>query len=202
MRKIFSIFSLLWAVQLIGQQPRDFVRLADLDSTFAFDMKYATTDNFLHTRAYECAECMVRYEVAQALVRANAYFKEKGYRIQFYDCYRPLDVQKAMWEIMPDARYVADPAKGSIHNRGGAVDITLVDEAGKALDMGTAFDYFGEAAHHAYQNLSAEVLANRRLLKTGMERFGFNAITTEWWHYNYSGAYQYEVSNFKVSCKH
>ena len=178
----------------------EFVRLQDLDTTFRYDMRYATANNFLKEKVYDCADCVIRREVAEALIKANEYFKSKGYCIVLYDCYRPLDVQKKMWKVLPDSRYVADPARGSIHNRGGAVDLTLADADGVALDMGTDFDHFGEEAHQDYTKLPAQVLNNRQLLKEGMMKNGFSPIDTEWWHYNFVTTKRYEVSNFKTSC--
>ncbi|MDG3583482.1 M15 family metallopeptidase [Galbibacter pacificus] len=178
-----------------------FVRLADYSDDFVYEMKYATTDNFLKAQVYDCGECYVRAITARALLKANKAFMEKGYRIKFFDCYRPHDVQKKMWKIVPNATYVADPAKGSIHNKGGAVDITLTDLEGKELDMGTPFDFFGRKARHAYQNLPEEVLDNRKLLKSTMESFGFGAITSEWWHYNYKPTLNYKIANFTWDCK-
>ncbi|WP_109832685.1 M15 family metallopeptidase [Reichenbachiella versicolor] len=182
-------------------QEGSFVKLEALDTTFRYDMRYATANNFLKEKVYKCADCIIREEVARSLIQANNYFKTKGLRIKFYDCYRPLDVQKKMWEVMPNSSYVANPKYGSIHNRGGAVDITLVDQAGKELDMGTDFDYFGEKAHHAYSDLPAQVIENRKLLKVGMMKFGFTPIRSEWWHYNFGTAKKYAVSNFQVECQ-
>ena len=106
-----------------------------------------------------------------------------------------------MWKIYPNAKYVANPYKnGSSHNRGGAVDITLCKINGDEVDMGTDFDHFGEEAHHAYTALSDEILNNRKLLKVTMQKFGFNPIRTEWWHYNYKNASSYKISNFKTEC--
>ena len=168
---------------------------------FAFDMRYATSNNFLKGKVYPCDNCLVRGDVAKALIKASDLLKVKGYQIKFYDCFRPVDVQHKMWAIMPDSRYVANPNKsGSIHNRGAAVDITLVDTNGKELDMGTAFDHFGEEAHHAYTNLSAQVLENRKLLKSIMEQCGFVAQSTEWWHYNFGARSRYKISNEQL-CK-
>lgn len=178
----------------------EFVKLAALDSTFQYDMRYATSNNFLKEKVYECDDCLIRKEVALSLINANNYFKSIGYQIKFFDCYRPLDVQKKMWEVLPNPTYVANPAYGSIHNRGGAVDITLVKLTGEELDMGTGFDHFGKEAHHAYEDLSAEVLANRKLLKDGMSKSGFTPIRSEWWHYNFGTAKKYDVSNFQVEC--
>lgn len=178
-----------------------FVRLADYSDAFAFDMRYATDNNFLKTQVYDCAECYVRAKTAEALLEANNKFLAKGYRIKFYDCYRPLDVQKKMWKIVPNAMYVANPAKGSIHNKGGAVDITLVaKDTGEELAMGTGFDFFGQKAHHSFTNLPQEILTNRQLLKNIMEDSGFWSIESEWWHYNLSAMSNAKVANFVWNC--
>ena len=105
-----------------------------------------------------------------------------------------------MWKIVPNPKYVANPAKGSIHNRGGAVDITLVDATGKELDMGTTFDFFGIEASHNYPNLSEEIKKNRKLLKRIMGKKGFNSFDSEWWHYNLKSALKDKVSNAKWDC--
>lgn len=195
---VIFFFTILFSS--LSQGTSEFVRLEDVDDSFVYDMRYATANNFLKEKVYECDKCIIRKEVAQSLVKANEYFKKQGYKIKFFDCYRPLDIQKKMWEVFPNPKYVANPQRGSIHNRGGAVDITLVDINGNELDMGTEFDHFGEEAHHAYQNLSSQVLSNRKLLKEGMEKSGFGAIRTEWWHYYFRTNKIYEVSNFKVAC--
>jgi D-alanyl-D-alanine dipeptidase len=186
--------------QLINMPDSTFVELLRVDTSFVLDMKYATEDNFLKSKVYDCDQCLLRVTVAKALAKAQQILKEKGYRIKLYDCYRPLDVQKRMWKIMPDDRYVGNPhGNGSVHNKGAAVDLTLVDSQGKELDMGTAFDHFGREAHHAYQNLPEEVLENRKLLKQTMEESGFKPITSEWWHYSYRNK-NYPIANFKPSC--
>ncbi len=177
-----------------------FVNLKDYSQDFVYDMKYATSDNFLKAKVYDCAECFLRLKTIKALISANADFIKMGYKIKIFDCYRPLDIQKRMWKIVPNPSYVADPSKGSIHNRGGAVDITLVDANGKALDMGTSFDFFGIEASHNYQNLSQEIKNNRELLKTTMIQNGFNPLDSEWWHYNLKTASNDKVSNAKWKC--
>lgn len=171
------------------------VVLQEYSDLFAFDMKYATANNFLKEKVYECDNCLLRFKVVKALIPAAKKFALRGMKIKFFDCTRPVEVQKKMWQIMPDGRYVANPYKsGSIHNRGAAVDITLIDSLGNELDMGTEFDHFGEEAHHAYSNLSDTVIANRTYLKETMQFAGFNPIRTEWWHYNYGGE-KYKISS-------
>ncbi|KAF2508829.1 M15 family metallopeptidase [Flavobacterium foetidum] len=178
-----------------------FVNLRDYSTDFIYDMKYATEDNFLKAKVYDCAECMLRLKTVKALIAANKEFLKKGYRIKLYDCYRPLDIQKKMWEIVSNPNYVADPKKGSIHNRGGAVDISLVDASGKEVDMGTSFDFFGIEAGHNFKKFSKEILSNRAYLKTIMIKNGFNSFDSEWWHYNLKAGLKDKVSNEKWTCQ-
>ena len=184
----------------VNIQDSTFVNLKEYSADFVYDMKYATDDNFLKTQVYECAECYLRLKTVQALVKANKKFIKKGYRIIIFDCYRPLDIQKEMWKIVSNPIYVADPKKGSIHNRGGAVDISLVDLEGKELDMGTTFDHFGIEASHNYENLSDEIKQNRKLLKKVMTNSGFLVFESEWWHYNLASAMSDKVANAKWKC--
>lgn len=177
-----------------------FVNLKEYSDEFVFDMKYATADNFLKTKVYDCAECFLRLKTVKALVQASESFKKLGYTIKIFDCYRPLSVQKKMFTIFPNPTYVADPAKGSIHNRGGAVDIALVYLDGTKIDFGTGFDFFGKESAHSYKKLSKEVLKNRKVLRTIMEENGFKALDSEWWHYNFTGALTDSVSNFNWVC--
>ena len=178
----------------------DFVSIKELSGDIVLDIKYATPDNFLKQSVYECGECFLRKETAQALAKVNAELMQKGYRIKVFDCYRPLSVQRKMWKIMPNTPYVANPAKGSKHNRGAAVDLTLVTLDGKELDMGTPFDFFGQKAHHGYKNLPKNVLANRTLLKSSMEKHNFSSISSEWWHYDYKPLQNAKVENFTWDC--
>jgi D-alanyl-D-alanine dipeptidase len=186
---------------LEGIADTTFVRLADYSHDFAYDLRYATTNNFLKEKVYECAECYTRAKTARALVAANADFIKAGVKIKFFDCYRPNSVQYKMWKIVPNPQYVANPVKGSIHNKGGAVDITLVDLDGKELNMGTDFDFFGKRAYHDNLDLPQEILDNRKLLKETMEAHGFWSIRTEWWHYNLSAGSNDKVANFKWACE-
>lgn len=177
-----------------------FIRLADYSDGFAYDMRYATENNFLKEKVYDCAECYTRVKTAKALLAANADFKKSGVRIKFFDCYRPNSVQYKMWKIVPNPQYVANPKKGSIHNKGGAVDITLESLDGVELDMGTDFDYFGKRAYHDMTDLPQQILDNRKLLKETMESHGFWSIRTEWWHYNLSSASNDPIADFKWDC--
>ena len=199
MKLIITFLSALLSFVVWGQQS-DFVRLKDLSADFVYELKYATPDNFLKQAVYDCGECYLRKSTAEALVKANEAFKQLGYRIKLFDCYRPLSVQKKMWKILPGTHYVANPAKGSKHNRGAAVDLTLVDAQGKELNMGTPFDFFGKEAHHTYTQHSKEVLENRKLLKETLDKYNFKSIYSEWWHYEYRPEIQSKVENFEWQC--
>ncbi len=199
MKLIITFLSALLSFVVWGQQS-DFVRLKDLSSDFVYELKYATPNNFLKQAVYDCGECYLRKSTAEALVKANEAFKQLGYRIKLFDCYRPLSVQKKMWKILPGTHYVANPAKGSKHNRGAAVDLTLVDAQGKELNMGTPFDFFGKEAHHTYTEHTKEVLENRKLLKETLNKYNFKSIYSEWWHYEYRPEMQSKVENFEWQC--
>lgn len=179
----------------------DFVNLKDLSDDFVYDIKYATADNFLKQAVYDCPECYLKKTTALALIKANDMFKQKGYKILVYDCYRPLDVQKKMWAILPGTHYVANPKKGSKHNRGAAVDLTLIDKNGQIVDMGTPFDFFGKEAHQTYTKLPKEILENRKLLRETLNAANFRHISSEWWHYEYRPDMYKPVSNFKWDCE-
>jgi len=180
------LFILVFFGFVTPNQETILVDVSTLNTTFDFEIRYATTNNFVGEAVYDCAKCILLPNVAEALVKANMYFCKKGYRIKFYDCYRPLDVQKKLWEKVPNPAYVANPYDGaSIHNRGAAVDITLVTLEGCFVDMGTDYDFFGRKAHIDNFDHSEEVLANRKTLFEGMKLFGFSPIRTEWWHFSY-----------------
>ena len=199
MKRILLLLVLCFTPTLWAQQS-DFVLLKSLSSNFVFDMKYATPDNFLKQAVYECGDCYLRKSTAEALIKANTEFLKLGYRIKLFDCYRPLAVQKKMWKILPGTHYVANPAKGSKHNRGAAVDLTLVDKDGNELDMGTPFDFFGKEAHHTCTTLPKKVLENRKLLKDILNKYNFKSIYSEWWHYEYRPEMQSKVEDFQWEC--
>ncbi len=173
--------------------------LIDLESVIPgliTDVRYATPDNFTGKVVYPSARVFLRRPAAERLAAAAAFLaRHHGLRVKVFDGYRPLSVQKRFWEILPDDRYVANPATGSKHNRGAAVDLTLVGPDGADLDMGTAFDDFSERAGHGYRDLLAGVLANRRLLRSVMAAFGFEPLASEWWHYDLKGWKQFPVED-------
>ncbi|HLN95394.1 MAG TPA: D-alanyl-D-alanine dipeptidase [Flavobacterium sp.] len=176
------------------------VNVSDYVSGIVLDMKYASEENFLKEKVYDCAECYLRYATVKALLKAQSQAGRYGYKLRVFDCYRPHSVQKKMWKLVPNPDYVADPAKGSIHNRGGALDLTLCDSIGVPLDMGTAFDHFGPEASPSYTQFSEDVLENRRKLRRIMKKAGFRQLPSEWWHFNLKGARELPISDFRWPC--
>ena len=148
------------------------------------EIRYATADNFAHQRLYAHPRCLLHDDVARRLAAVQQELARRGLALLVFDCYRPLSVQKRMWALVPDERYVSDPAKGSRHNRGAAVDLALVDKRGRALPMPSAYDEFTERAHRDYAGGSDEARANRALLEEVMQRHGFVGLPTEWWHFD------------------
>jgi D-alanyl-D-alanine dipeptidase len=158
------------------------------------ELRYATANNFLHRAVYpKGARCFLRASVAKRLAVAARWLAPKGYRLKVWDCYRPRSVQQAMWKIYPHAGYVADPKTGSDHNRGTAVDLTLLTKDGAPVEMPTDFDSFEQAAHQGDPSSSQIAQANRERLHHAMRQAGFYAINHEWWHYNAPQAKTYAI---------
>ena len=177
----------------------DFVDIRKVDFTVRLDIRYATPNNFMKKAVYPEAKCALRKPVAIALSKAQSELKLVGLSLKVYDCYRPLSVQRKLWEITPDERYVANPEKGSKHNRGAAVDLTMVDTSGNELEMPSRYDEFTERAHRNYQGGSKKALANRKRLEEVMTRAGFAGLDTEWWHFDYKGWEKYDLEDVSLA---
>jgi len=188
-----AIFLILVSGFLVGQEPIDLVDITELDSTIIVELKYATEDNFLGDTLYSANICLLRKAVAERLVKVQQLLRKKDLGLKIWDGYRPLSVQKMMWKKLPDPKYVADPGKGSNHNRGAAVDVTLVDVNGNELEMPTGFDDFSPKAGSAYPYLSEQAKKNRKILQVAMKSQGFRTITSEWWHFNDKDCKNYPV---------
>ena len=159
------------------------------------DLRYAGTNNFMHAQLYPSGRiAYLREKAARQLDSVQQVLNKKGLGIKIFDAYRPYSVTEKMWQLVQDERYAADPKKGSGHNRGVAVDVTLVDlKTKKEIEMGTGFDNFSDTAHHNFKQLPESVLQSRFLLKSLMEQFGFKALDTEWWHYSLTNASEFEL---------
>lgn len=180
-------------------QPEDLIDIREVLPDVRLDIRYATSNNFTKEVLYPEPRCILRREVAEALVKVQASLQRLNMELVIYDCYRPLSVQRKMWEIVPDENFVANPEKGSRHNRGAAVGVGLFDNYGKRVKMPTEFDDFTEKAHHNNIDLPSEVLVSRQNLRTAMENNGFAALPSEWWHYDYLGWQRYSVLDVPFS---
>jgi zinc D-Ala-D-Ala dipeptidase len=160
-----------------------------------FDIRYASTNNFLHQKIYPpISTTYCRKKTAEALAAVQNELKEKGLGLKIFDAYRPYEATKKIWNLIKDERYAANPSKGSNHNRGIAVDVTLINlNTKEELNMGTGFDNFSDTAHHGFTSLPVDVLQNRLLLKTVMTKNGFEFFETEWWHYTLTNAKEYDL---------
>ncbi len=181
----FILMPNVWAQMPAVNEIQGLVRVTDLDPNIVVDLRYATNNNFTHQQVYPTAVCLLRKETAQKLAEANAEFMKDGYRIKIWDAYRPPSVQEILWNIMPDERYVAPPSKGgSRHNRGGAVDMTLVDAQGRELEMPTGFDDFTPKAAPSSKVMSRKARKNVDYLNGIMSKHGFKQYENEWWHFD------------------
>lgn len=175
---------------------KQMIELKHLIPGIIYSLRYAGKDNFVQQPLYptNTNTTFLRLPAAKALQKVQYELYEKGLGLKIFDAYRPYSVTVKFWELIKDERYVANPKKGSGHNRGLAVDLTIVDlKTGVELDMGTGFDHFTDTAHHTFTQLSTTVLQNRKLLKEVMLKHGFNLFETEWWHYYWTNDRSYEV---------
>ena len=163
----------------------DFVDIQQIIPSVKLDMKYATSDNFTHTKLYDSSKALLRNGTADKLKKVSDEVEKKGFRLKIWDAYRVSKAQFKMWNLVPDSRYVANPYKGySNHSRGSAVDLSLVDLEGNEIVMPTGFDNFTAAAARANEN------ANAKYLEKIMVKYGFKPLATEWWHFDDSDTYE------------
>lgn len=179
-------------------RPADLVDLARLDSRIKLEIRYATRDNFLSTPVYTQARAFLQRPAAQALLRAHRALLQQGYGLLIFDAYRPWSVTKIFWDATPPDKheFVADPAKGSRHNRGCAVDLTLYDvKSGHEVDMPGVYDEMSTRSYPTYTGGTAEQRARRDLLRRAMENEGFSVFESEWWHFDYKDWRHYGIGN-------
>ncbi len=174
-------------------------QLVDLEAYIpgiALDIRYACKNNFTGKRIYPTAKAYLRLPAAQAIKKIQEYLHASGLGLKIFDAYRPYSATVKFYEVYPDTNFVAAPWHGSRHNRGCAVDLTIIHlDTGKELEMPTPFDDFTEKAAHQYNNLPLVILNNRALLKKVMTENGFALYDFEWWHYDFVGWENYELLN-------
>lgn len=175
----------------------EMVNIKKLIPEIHLDLHYTTDKNFVGKILYPpLNSTYLRRNAAEGLANVQIKLKLQQLSLKIWDAYRPYAVTEEMWKIVPDSRYAADPKFGSGHNRGIAVDLTLINTlTGKELAMGTGFDNFSDTAHSNYTNLPKEVLDNRKLLRTLMEAEGFKVLDTEWWHFYLPDSNKYTLMN-------
>ncbi len=172
----------------------DFVEVQTVIPDAVIDIRYATKDNFTGEVLYPKAVCKLRRAVAARLAKAAAVLRKQDRRLLIWDCYRPLSIQKILWERVPDPRYVADPKQGSRHNRGAAVDLAVVGKDGAAVVLPTKFDEFTKAAHRK-NALAGKAGVEAKRLSAAMVAAGFAPMPTEWWHFDAPDSARYAISD-------
>lgn len=179
------------------------MKMIDLEKyipNLILDIRYATKNNFTGEIIYPEVGAYARKPVAESLKLVQDSLNKLGLSLKVFDAYRPYAATVKFYEVYDDTNYVANPKYGSRHNRGAAVDVTLVNlRTGKQLEMPTEFDDFTEKAHPDYMKLSENKVENRKLLIDIMSHFGFTVYPTEWWHYDYNGWEKYPLMNLKFS---
>lgn len=187
-------------IAIVGRDPsQEMVELKSLIPTLEYDLRYASKNNFTGKRMYpqNTQTTFLRQKPAIALAKVAEELERKGLGIKIWDAYRPYRTTVRFWKLIHDERFVANPSKGSGHNRGTAVDLTLIDlKTGKELGMPTPFDDFSPAAYLDAKQIDEVRIKNRELLRATMEKFGFVPLGTEWWHYSWPGATAYDVLDF------
>ena len=175
--------------------PKDmvFVAVADYIPDILIDLKYAGTDNFTGQVVYDFSTAYLRYGTVRKLAAVQEDLRQLGLGLKIWDGFRPVSAQYKLWEICPDTRYVANPQLGfSSHSRGNTVDVTMVDEDGREVEMPTAFDDFSKKADREYSDCTQEAADNALILEALMEKHGFSGYKNEWWHFTDTVAYPVE----------
>lgn len=160
------------------------IKIHDLIPDAIIQLKYLTNDNFLKEVLYDKPYDLLHVKTAQKLLIASNILKKQNYRLIIWDAYRPIEIQKKLWDIVSDERFVAPPERGSKHNFGVAVDVTLADLEGNELEMPSKFDDFSEKANAYTDQIPSEVLARLKVLQKAMIHAGFTIYKNEWWHFN------------------
>jgi D-alanyl-D-alanine dipeptidase len=180
----------------------DLVELTTLDSTIKLDVRYATPNNLAGRAVYTEARAFLQRPAALALVRAHRALNAKGYGLLVFDGYRPWRVTKLFWDVTPPEKheFVADPAKGSKHNRGCAVDLSMYDlKTGVEVEMPSVYDEMSSRAYPTYEGGGARARERRDLLRAAMEHEGFTVEPNEWWHFNYQDWPEYSILDIPFS---
>ena len=181
-------------------ESKNLVDIAEAFPQLAIDLKYATADNLTGQPIYRDARCLLHVDAARALAKSIGIANVAGYSLLILDAYRPPAAQAILWQACPHQDYVAPLTRGSNHSRGTAVDVTLIDERGEIVDMGTGFDEMSEHSHPYHPAVPVQAQRNRLMLNAIMLGGGFTGIATEWWHFELPGAESYPVIDGLFGC--
>ncbi|MFM9905806.1 MAG: M15 family metallopeptidase [Pyrinomonadaceae bacterium] len=193
---VLGVFAQNEPLKVANTREADLIELRKLDRSIKLDIRYATADNFVGRAVYPEARAFLQRPAAEALVRVHRLLRKEGLGLLIYDGYRPWAITKLFWEVVPEdkRKYVADPAKGSKHNRGCAIDLSIFDrKTGKAIPMPSGYDEFTERASPDYKGGTDEERSNRDKLRRLMEAEGFSVNPNEWWHFDFIGWEQYAI---------
>jgi beta-N-acetylhexosaminidase/D-alanyl-D-alanine dipeptidase len=212
-RRLLSLLGVVCAVGAAQAEPLPtavpgdaLVDVQRVAPSLRLDLRYAGPHNFTGVTLYPAPRCLLRRSVAERLQRVQRRLHDEGFGLLLWDCYRPFSVQERLWALVPDARYVAEPqrragvpASGSKHNRGAAVDVTLVDAHGRQLAMPTDFDDFSQRAHRDAAGIAPAARANAERLQAAMLAEGFTPLPTEWWHFDAPDWQRYDLSDVPLN---
>jgi len=181
-------------------ESKNLVDIAEAFPQSAIDLKYATADNLTGQPIYRDARCLLHVDAARALAKSIDIANVAGYSLLILDAYRPPAAQAILWQACPNQDYVAPLTRGSNHSRGTAVDVTLIDEQGEIVDMGTGFDEMSEHSHPYHPAVPVQAQRNRLMLNAIMLGGGFKGIASEWWHFELPGSETYPLIDGVFGC--
>jgi zinc D-Ala-D-Ala dipeptidase len=185
----------LYKESLLNHPEKRMIPLANMNGIL-MDFRYASENNFMHKKLYPgiIKTTYLRKPAYEALDSVSIFLASMGFQLVIFDAYRPYSVTESLWEKVKDDRYAANPSKGSGHNRGIAVDLSISNlTTHRLVEMPTDFDNFSDSAHQDFKNTTAEAIANRELLTKAMEKYGFEPLSTEWWHFSWPHSENFEV---------
>jgi zinc D-Ala-D-Ala dipeptidase len=176
-------------------QEKQLVDIAKVNPNILLDLRYYTDNNFVEQQVYKKNMALARFSTAKKLDKAQKELEKMGLGLKIWDPYRPYRYQQVLYDkTKPDQKiYCANPKNGSSHNRGAAIDLTIVDKQGNEIEMPTEFDHFGKESHLNYMNLPPQKIINRTFLVNFMEKHGFTTFPNEWWHFNDKNYKSYDL---------
>lgn len=185
---------------IIDYDTTQWTEITPIEEKIFIDLKYATSDNFIHEAVYPCGRCFFKKKAAAAILKTAKSAQKADLSLTLFDCYRPRPIQQKLWDKMPNINYVAPPEKGSMHNRGITVDLGLSDKKGNLIDMGTDFDEFSRKSFTFHPFEDTTITERRKTLRRLLEKNGFRGIKTEWWHFTHIPSLGEPLEDWQWNC--